>query len=216
MLYPRIPHLAGSAVREGDLLLSPEETARVLAKPLRVYEKLDGLNVGFRFRAPGRLSVLSRVHGELQPGEVGEELAPLVSWASRRLPRLWALCGTRWVVFGEWLGHRIGVAYPKLPDLVMFFDVADGRGRFVERADVERRVRAAGLVPNPLAFEGRVRSLQRLGGRVPFGAREREGFVLTRGRERWKYVLHSHVRLRGRELGRELNRLEGRGAPCEV
>lgn len=218
MLYPRIPHLHGSAVREGDLQLSDEETARVLQRAVRVYEKLDGLNVGFRFRGPGRLAILSRVHGELAPHDVGPELATLVSWAMRRLPRLWMLCeGTKRVAFGEWLGHRIGVHYRALPDLVLFFDVADARGRFVERVDMERRVRAAGLLPNPVVFSGRVRApLERLGGKPPFGAAEREGFVLTRGQERWKYVLQSHVRLRGRELGRALNRTEGPGAPCEV
>lgn len=188
----------------------------MLAQPVRVYEKLDGLNVGFRFRAPGRLRVLSRVHGELALHQVGEELAPLVSWALRRLPRLWKLCsGTRQVAFGEWLLHRIGVEYRALPDAVLFFDVAVARGRFIERTEMERRVRAAGLTTNPLVYAGRVKSFERLGGPPRLGAKEREGYVLTRGQERWKYVLHSHVRLSGRALGRSLNRLLP-GAPCEV
>jgi hypothetical protein len=207
--YPRIWHLAGSLTDPDDLQLSDCATAAILARRVDVYEKLDGLNVGLRFRRPGDLRVISRSFGELQPERLGPDLWPLGSWALRHLPRLWALLGRRYAAFGEWLAVQIGVHYRALPDLFVFFDLFDvERGRFVERATAWRRFSAHGFLTNQRRYRGRVTSVAQLARVCPesgYGGGTLEGWIVVSGARTCKFVQASHRSLPLARRGRLCN-----------
>jgi len=207
--YPRIPHLAGSQTDDGDLLLSARQTSAALARPLDVYEKLDGLNVGLQFQRPGQVRIMSRFWGALPPDALGADLRPLAAWALRGLPRLWALLGTRYVAYGEWLGACLGVRYRALPDLLIFFDLYDRRRRdFVRREAAWRRYAAAGLETNRLRYRGRIRSPEELPqrcARSSYGAGALEGWILCAGQRTYKFVRPGYRALPESRLGLELN-----------
>lgn len=207
--YPRIRHLAGSLTGPDDLQLSAQATAALLARPVAVYEKLDGLNVGLRFRQPGDLRLLSRQLGELRPEQLGADLWPLGSWALRHLPRLWSLLGCHTVAFGEWLEVQIGVHYRALPDLLIFFDLFDvERGCFVDQTTARRRIARCGFFANRCRFRGRVAGtgqLARLCGRSGFGGDRVEGWIVVSPKQTCKFVQPSHFQLPLTRRGRLRN-----------
>lgn len=195
--YPRIPHLHGSVVRPDDLCLSPAETLAFLRRPVRVQEKLDGLNVGLRCLGPGRPRVLSRVLGAMPPERLGDGLEPLAAFVARLSTGLWRGLGTRYVVFGEWLLVRAGADYQTLPDAFMAFDVFDTRhARFLPLAAAARVAEAAGLTFNHPVFVGTIDTdwLARSSETSRFGPGPAEGFVLTGTPGRAKWVRASHRR----------------------
>lgn len=177
---------------------------------MRVYEKVDGINVGFRFAREGRPRLVTRRLGELSPSQLADDLLGLGTWTGRHLPRLWALCGTRFVAFGEWLEARVGVAYSRLSSLLVLFDLYDSRsGRFLPVEEAEARCAEVGLPAAPCRFAGRLHStadLWRVAPRSLYGARAVEGWVLRRGARVCKYVHPDFVPLREHELGRTFNR----------
>lgn len=181
----------------------------MLRRPVDVYEKLDGLNVGFAFEGPGQLRILSRVHGAFSPQRLGGDLWRLSSWAGRHQARLWALLGTRRAAFGEWLEPRLGIAYPQLPELLVFFDLVDrAAGRPV--AHGRAALRGHGFTVNPRLARRRfagVEALAQLRAPLAFGARQREGFLLEAGSARYKLVLPGYQKPHAASLGGEVNTL---------
>lgn len=214
--YPRIPHLASSRSEAGDLVLSEAASRSFLGPGATVFEKLDGLNVGFSFRSPGRLRIHSRVHGLLAPGDVGDALWPLTSWATRVQARLYGVCGSRWGAFGEFLHFQLGVRYRALPDLVIFFDLIDLKTGRAAR-DGRTRLADAGFVVNePIGRARSLAELKRLRGRRPHGADRDEGLLLERAGERAKLVWPDYEALPSRLVGARLNGLSATSArtPC--
>ena len=199
-------------------MLSRAATARVLARPLDVYEKLDGLNVGFAFEGPGRLVLLSRVYGALPLRAAGSELWRLSSWAGRHQARLWAVCGTRFAAFGEWLEPAFRVRYPALEGFMVFFDL-------LERATGEpvksgrTRLMRTGLPVNPRLAHRRfasVEALAALKAAPRFGARAREGLLLEQGPRRYKLVFSHYEKPPFASLGRSSNGLRAGAEPRRV
>lgn len=206
--YPRIAHLDGSRACRGDLILSPRKSAEVLASPGFVFEKLDGLNVGVRFRGPGRPVLLSRAHGEVRPIDVGPDLFSLCTWVLRRLPSLWGLLGTEDALFGEWVERRLGVAYEHLPDWFIFFDLFHiPSQRLYSPRVAQARIEAAGFVFNRPRFAGVAGDL-RWPSSSRFGTNRVEGWVVrTQGGRTAKFVQADHAWLEARRLGEARNAL---------
>ncbi|MHB8872201.1 MAG: RNA ligase family protein [Myxococcaceae bacterium] len=161
----------------------------MLARPVRVLEKLDGLNVGLCFDR-GRLRLVSRAHGLLAPERLGGSLARLGVWAVRRFPELWSLLGHRRVAWGEWLGTAMNAQYRALPDWLVFFDLCERGGRdMMEPGRARAILRRAGFATAEVLFEGRVPTVAALARLVPTA---REGWVLEQGRARFKVVRTGH------------------------
>ena len=180
-------------------MLSPAQTRAFLARPVAVQEKLDGLNVGFRFAAVGRPLVLSRVFGALAPEQLGQGLETLAAFCARAAPRMWSALGTRYAVFGEWMLAHTGVRYRRLPDAFVAFDVLEVKtARDLPLEAAGRLCTAAGLTFNAPVFRGRVDdpALSRLTRRSRFGDGPAEGVVLTRATERAKWVRKDRARAR--------------------
>lgn len=181
--YPTIPHLSGSAADAGDVVLSEGDSRAFLEGPVRVLEKLDGLNVGLFFTRSLELRFVSRGFGAVAPRRVGPGLWPLVDWAFGRAAELYALLGRRWVLYGEWLAGPSRLPYPHRATDFAAFDLFDrAAARFVPPREAARRLGRAGLFLVPERHAGAVASaahLRRLAGTSVFGGPS-EGVVVER------------------------------------
>ena len=127
--YPRIPHLApGPGISDDDHLLSNADRERLLADAVRVEEKLDGANVTLWLDVDGRVQVASRGG----PGSIDRagQLGRLRAWAGERASALRDVLIDDRTLYGEWLWLRHGVAYDRLPDLLVALDIAAADGSF--------------------------------------------------------------------------------------
>lgn len=207
--YPAIPHLAGSAFTDGDVVLSEKQTLAVLARPFVAVEKLDGLNVGFSF-VRGVPRIHSRIHGVLTLDRIGPGLWPMVDFVFENLGALWQLLGDEHVLFGEWLEDAPSrLPYPTRDVPFVAFDLAHRDQRtFLPPTRAHALIEKAGLaVPKPL-FRGtaaRVEDLWPLTRRSRFGGPS-EGLVVMQEGRCFKLV-------RGDFLERELRTPKPRPRP---
>lgn len=153
--FPRTPHLfwLGESPPRGDKLVSEQEAAELLKRPVIVEEKVDGACLGLSIGADGRLRAQSR-GSFLSPGGHAQ-FAPLWRWLAARGDALAPLLDGERILFGEWCYARHTVAYDALPDWFVAFDVYDPSERCywsVERRDA--LVATAGLTPVPLVAKG--------------------------------------------------------------
>ncbi|MBE2251851.1 MAG: phosphotransferase [Myxococcus sp.] len=188
--YPAIPHLAGSAFGDGDVVLSEAETRAVLSRPVVATEKLDGLNVGISF-VRGVPRVHSRVRGVITLDRLGPGLWPLVDFVFEHLGPLWRLLGNHSIVFGEWLeGAPSVLPYPRRQVAFVAFDLVDRARGFMRPTRAHRTLAAAGFaVPLPVfqGVAGAVEALWPLTRTSRFGG-PAEGLVLSQGARCFKLV----------------------------
>lgn len=175
------------------------ETRALLSARATALEKLDGLNVGLDFTASRRLRFWSRALGEVRPEAMAPSLWPLVDWAYRRLPQLWALLGARRTMFGEWLGLPGALPYPRRPDDFVALGLREGR-RFVPLAAARAELAGHGFSTPPVLARGALGSLERLEAlsrRSRWGGAA-EGVVLETPRGWFKWVREDFVGARER------------------
>ncbi len=178
--FPHTPHIAwlGSGQPRDDKVLSPTEAAGLLRGEVVLEEKLDGANVGFSL-GPSR---------EVRAQNRGQYLAnPHVGQFSR-LPAWLALhgdavaeallehvdCGL--ILFGEWCAARHSLAYTRLPDWFLLFDVLEaGTDTFWSSARRNALATRFGLATTPQLARGRY-SLAQLKSLIAVqGSRFRDG-----------------------------------------
>lgn len=132
--FPHTPHLAwlgqGQGQPRDDKVLTGSEVKKLLASEIVVEEKVDGANIGFSAAEDGELRVQSR--GSYLNFDLAHlQFRPLRSWLSARASTLSKTVSTNLVLFGEWCYATHGVAYDRLPDWFLGFDVYDrAAGRF--------------------------------------------------------------------------------------
>lgn len=127
--FPHTPHLAwlGAGTPRDDKVLAPEEATALLAGEVVVEEKVDGANLGLALGADGTLRCQNR--GQyLQPPFVGQ-FQRLAGWLAAREHALRRELSPELIVFGEWCAARHSVAYDRLPDWMLVFDVYDRTAR---------------------------------------------------------------------------------------
>ena len=123
--FPHTPHIdwVGEGMPRDDKVLTEAEVAALLARPIRVEEKLDGANLGISLRASGELRAQNRGQYLLEP--FAGQFSRLNSWLGQHQ---YALCNTLqndWILFGEWCAARHSLDYDNLPDWFVVFDVYD-------------------------------------------------------------------------------------------
>ncbi len=196
--FPAIPHLAGSAFGDGDVVLSSRETADVLARPFVAYEKLDGLNVGISF-VRGVPRVHSRVRGVLTLDRLGPGLWPLVDFVFEHLGPLWRVLGNHSIVFGEWLeGAPSLLPYPRREVAFVGFDLVEKKRGFIGPVQSHRRLKRAGFAVPGVVFRGAapsVEALWKFTRTSRFGG-PAEGLVLVQGARCFKLVRPDFVERR--------------------
>lgn len=185
---PRIPHLPGSVVGDDDLVLTPDEAAPFFSRRVVVSEKTDGVSLTVRLSADGE--VRAGLKADWLPALGGRVLRAADLWVRQRERELLPLVEDGSHVYGEWLWHRLEVAYQTLPSAALLYSMRDPRGRLVARAESLRRLREAGLPVVEPIFSGVIgrRPLESLCGASAWGEANSEGIIIEladRGGVRW-------------------------------
>lgn len=179
--FPRTPHLAwlGTTPPRGDKLLSVDEAATLLDRPVIVEEKVDGACLGLSVAPDGRLRAQNR--GGYLTAASHAQFTPLWPWLVRHEAGLRDALGRGLILFGEWCYARHAVAYDLLPDWFLAFDVFDrATDRFWSRARREALTGRLGLASVPMLAAGRFdrAGLERLLGSSRVGRTPMEGVYL--------------------------------------
>lgn len=130
--FPHTPHLAwlGEGHPRDDKVLSLVQANEFLSDAVVVEEKLDGANLGFSVDSDGRLQAQNRGQYLIEP--FSGQFARLRAWLDLRADALASAVSRHDVIlFGEWCAARHSLAYDRLPDWFMVFDVYErASGRF--------------------------------------------------------------------------------------
>jgi hypothetical protein len=179
--FPRMPHVPGSLAAHDDVHLDQTQTAALLARDVIVTEKLDGLRVELT-RGRG-----ARVHARLKAsyrGALGGAVErALAIYVAQREELLSPLLQRGGAIYGEWLLHRLHVAYDALPDFFVAFALRGHDGAFVPNEEALDVLARAGLTVSLPLYRGTPRTLahvKAIARRRSQYARERmEGVVIA-------------------------------------
>lgn len=152
--YPRTPHLEGSRLQQGDEDLSQIKFSEIAGKHLVVEEKCDGANSAISFSGGGELLLQSRGH-YLTGGYRERHYNLMKQWANVHQKDFFAILGSRYIMYGEWMYAKHTIYYDALPHFFLEFDILDREtGVFLDTPS--RRKLTAGLpvVSVPVLGEG--------------------------------------------------------------
>lgn len=123
--FPSTPHLAdlGGTGLRADKVLSAPGAESFLSGPIVVEEKIDGANLGLSLGAGGNLRFQNR--GTWLDGPLRGQWSPLRDWAAARLAQFQEHLPESCILFGEWCFAQHSIAYDRLPDWFIGFDVFD-------------------------------------------------------------------------------------------
>lgn len=123
--FPHTPHLAwlGTGAPREDKVLSAAEVRVFLSREVIVEEKLDGANLGISADPSGMLRLQNRGQYLLPP--FGGQFSRAAGWLAQHEDALALALGQNLLLFGEWCAARHSVAYDRLPDWFIAFDVYD-------------------------------------------------------------------------------------------
>lgn len=188
--YPRTSHLAwlsGDLPRD-DKVLSTAECERFLSAEVVVEEKVDGANLGISLDAAGRPRTQNR--GQYLAEPYTGQFSRLRSWLATHEAGLLDILTTDMLVFGEWCAARHSVAYDRLPDWFVAFDVYDrGARRFWDTKRRSSLLTSTGLHGVAAVRQGRftLEGLRTLLEETPSAYRSGpvEGLVIRRESAGW-------------------------------
>ena len=123
--FPHTPHIVwlGEGIPRDDKVLSPYEVEALLTSDVVVEEKLDGANLGISVSEEGVLRTQNRGQYLVEPH--AGQFRELSSWLKSREDALFEELGDNLLLFGEWCAARHSLAYDRLRDLFLVFDVYD-------------------------------------------------------------------------------------------
>jgi len=153
--YPHTPHLAwlGQGVPRDDKVLSQAESNALLAKPLVLEEKVDGANLGVSLDPSGDLRFQNRGQYLIPP--FSGQFARLEPWLEAHRDALFDALTPDLIIFGEWCAARHALAYNRLPDWWLVFDVYDRcAAKFWNVARRNQLANAHGLATVPTVAQG--------------------------------------------------------------
>lgn len=155
--FPHTPHLAwlGDGEPRDDKVLSPAQAQELLAGNVVVEEKVDGANLGFSLDDDGRLRAQNRGQYLTQP--FAGQFTRLKPWLASHTDAIASSSSGDLILFGEWCAARHSVAYDRLPDWFLLFDVYDrGRHGFWSSARRDALALQIGLNHVPQLASGRL------------------------------------------------------------
>ncbi|KAI0327684.1 hypothetical protein GY45DRAFT_1355577 [Cubamyces sp. BRFM 1775] len=188
--FPRTPHLLdlGSAT-DDDIVVSNRGGggAMRITHDSRVVltEKVDGANLGFSLSSD-RTQILVQNRSHYVNPSSHEQFGKLGVWLERHRVALTQVLGRdplfaqRYILFGEWLVATHSIAYDRLPDWFLAFDLYDrSTGRWADRRTLEALLAGTDLqlVPVVSALEGRMPGEDELRDAVKGGSRFYDGPV---------------------------------------
>jgi len=162
--FPRTEHLInlGSATADDLVVHSASSTYQTVfgaaGSIVEVTEKVDGCQLGFSMDENYKIKVQNRSHFVNSQSHV--QFKYLDKWVSQHQDELIrVLEDTDKVLFGEWLYAKHSIAYSKLPDFFIAFDLYDKKtGLFLCRSGLEAVLRESTINIVPLLYRGVVRS----------------------------------------------------------
>lgn len=189
--FPSTPHLAWlsqAAVPREDKLLSPSDKRVLLAGEVLVEEKVDGANLGLSLADDGKL--LAQNRGQYLTAPFAGQFARLPEWLTQHDEGIRGQLDAPLILFGEWSAARHSIAYDRLPDWFLLFDVYDrALGRFWSSRRRNALASAAGLaiVPPLLRGHTNLTELQQLlaSSSSHYRAGPMEGLVVRRETTDW-------------------------------
>ena len=122
--YPRTPHVEGSRLQPGDEDLSQISFDAIRNRYLVIEEKCDGANAAVSFDVNGGLLLQSRGH-YLTGGYRERHYNLMKQWAMAHRDELYALLGSKYIMYGEWVYAKHTVFYDALPHYFLEFDILD-------------------------------------------------------------------------------------------
>lgn len=194
--FPQTPHLTwlGQGRPRDDKVLSDADVQALLAGEVVVEEKVDGANLGLSTSEEGHLQVQNR-GAYLDPEQSPPQFRPLWPWLTAREEGLVDALWPDLILFGEWCYAVHSVAYDRLPDWFLGFDVYDRSvGRFWSSGRRNGLCARAGLHVVPSLGRGRftlgqlchlLKETSRVGGGPIEGIvvrREDDGFTAARAK----------------------------------
>lgn len=130
--YPRTPHLQGSRLQPGDEDLHQRPFSEIVGRHVVLEEKIDGANCAISFTQDGELRLQSRGHF-LTGGYRERHYDLLKQWAVVHRDAFYAVLGSRYIMYGEWMYAKHSIYYDHLPHYFMEFDVLDREaGKFLD------------------------------------------------------------------------------------
>jgi len=155
--FPHTHHLAwlGTGQPRDDKVLSAAEAQALLAGEVVVEEKVDGANIGFSTTEEGEVRVQNR-GSYLDRSHAHPQFRPLWSWLPARASALADALWPNLMLFGEWCYAVHSVAYDRLPDWFLGFDVYDREAdQFWDSVRRDALLRELSLHHVPRLAEGR-------------------------------------------------------------
>ncbi len=122
--YPRTPHIQGSRLQPGDEDLSQRRFIEIAGRHVVLEEKIDGANSAISFTSEGELRLQSRGHF-LTGGNREKHYDLLKQWSAVQRDKLFAVLGSRYIMYGEWMYAKHSIFYDLLPHYFMEFDIFD-------------------------------------------------------------------------------------------
>jgi len=188
--FPHTPHLAwlGTGSARADKVMSPDEVAVFLNRPVTVEEKIDGANLGIAFPEGGSAVVKNR--GTVLSRGSHPQFQTLWPWLATHEQDLREGLGQHLTLYGEWCFAVHSVRYSALPDYFIGFDVYDRKKE--KFWTVKRRnawAEPLGVVTAPIVASGRysLQELKQLLGSLQsrFGGEKAEGLYLRQDDGEW-------------------------------
>ena len=137
--FPKTSHLlwlSPQPARDDKVMSHAEAEAFLSSGEIVIEEKVDGANLGLSFDDDGRLRAQNR--GTFLEGRLSGQWEGLRGWLARHETKLCEHLPPGAVLHGEWCYAQHSMAYTRLPDWFLGFDVLDASDRFwsVRRRDV--------------------------------------------------------------------------------
>ena len=139
--------------------MSEKEVGSLMSKytadQLVCEEKIDGANLGISLSGFD-LKILSQNRGHYINHETHSQFKKLDDWLNQHRANLLKILYTdrqyprRYILFGEWLASTHSIAYTKLPDYFIAFDVYDRHHeQFLSRTHVQDRLKDTSISQVP-------------------------------------------------------------------
>lgn len=179
--FPSTPHLAalGGIDIRNDKVMSEDERRIFLEREIVVEEKIDGANLGVSFDASGSPRFQNR--GQFIHPPFSGQWKTLLSWMDPKMDVLFDALSDRYILFGEWCYAQHSLAYNRLPDWFIGFDLYDKKeSKFLPTAHRNTFLENAGIFIVPQVGRGvfTLPELLELFARSRFGENSVEGLYL--------------------------------------
>jgi hypothetical protein len=187
--FPKTSHLlwlSPQAVRDDKVMSHVEAETFLSSGEIVVEEKVDGANLGLSFDEAGRLRAQNR--GNHLEGRLTGQWQQLRGWLARHEAAWRQHLPPGAILFGEWCYAQHSMAYTRLPDWFLGFDVLDASNRFWSTRRRDALLSVVGLSSIQCVARGRftLRELQAmLSEPSAFGDGPVEGLYLRREDDEW-------------------------------